>query len=107
MYSGFVKNSIVPFKYNLLCLQSWIINNTGYTERKRFRITASCLNQNMKSYFGLNKVLFFGIIFVLYFFKFSGKSGLREVIFIENSCWQIYRVSVMPESYSDNFTSEI
>ena len=61
-----------------------------------FRRTASCLNQSMisrtryeskkfsylhilflKSYFGLNKMLFFGMVFVLYFFKLSGKSGFQ------------------------------
>ena len=29
----------------------------------------------LKSYFNLNKILFFRIVFVLYFFKLSGKSG--------------------------------
>ena len=32
----------------------------------------------MKSYFGLNKMLCFGIVFVLYFFELSEKSGLSK-----------------------------
>ena len=36
----------------------------------------------MKSYFGLNKMLSFGIVFVLYFFELSEKSGFWKTAII-------------------------
>ena len=36
----------------------------------------------MKSYFGLNKMLFFGIVFVLYFLELSEKSGFWKTAII-------------------------
>ena len=79
---------------NQICLFSWSKWNKVFksgpsnTKQTRFRRAASCLNQNMisrigvrfnilflKSYFGFNKMLFFGIVFVLYFFELSGKSS--------------------------------
>ena len=36
----------------------------------------------LKSYFGLNKMLFFGILSVLFFFKLSGKSDFWKTAVI-------------------------
>ena len=53
------------------CQAEYIEQNSN-AKRKRFRKAASLF---LKSYFGLNKMLFFGIVFVLYFFELSEKSG--------------------------------
>ena len=44
----------------------------------------------LKSYLGLNKMLFFWIVFVLYFFKLSGKSGCWKtaiIHFVSDDVW--------------------
>ena len=50
--------------------QAEYMEQNSNTKRKRFRRAASLF---LKSY--LNKMLFFGIVFVLYFFDLSEKSG--------------------------------
>ena len=59
--------------------QAEYIEQNSNTKRKRFRRAASLF---LKSYFGINKMLFFRIVFVLYFFELSEKSGFWKTTII-------------------------
>ena len=59
--------------------QAKYIEQNSNTKQKRFRRAAFLF---FNSYFGLNKMLFFGIVFVLYFFELSEKSGFWKTAII-------------------------
>ena len=60
--------------------QAEYIEQNSNAKRKLFQRAASLF---LKSYFGLNKMLFFGIVFVLYFFELSKKYGFWKTAIIQ------------------------
>ena len=68
-----MSNQEIETDFLLVHSQAEYIEQDSNSKQKRFRRAASLF---LKSYFVLNKMLFFGIVFVLYFFELSEKSGL-------------------------------